>query len=173
MGGSGSGRWSGFGKTTVEHCLSLDINKLVRDRLLYAGIHTSVILTWTNTRTGKEASSCGFEVNTLDPSFSWVRLFYTLTRTGEKIGYKTKLETTRPYFGGLRWWFTCPIVNCYRRVAKLHLPPGGKYYACRHCYDLTYTSCQESHQFDALFAKMAMDLGTTPGMVKRALMEKT
>ena len=28
---------------------------------------------------------------------------------------------------------------------KLYLPPGGKYYGCRHCYDLTYESSQTSH----------------------------
>jgi len=29
-------------------------------------------------------------------------------------------------------------------VGKLYLPPGGKYFGCRHCYNLTYKSCQES-----------------------------
>ncbi|MBA4395534.1 MAG: hypothetical protein C0407_18435, partial [Desulfobacca sp.] len=28
------------------------------------------------------------------------------------------------------------------RVAVIYA--GGKYFACRHCYDLTYRSCQES-----------------------------
>jgi len=23
------------------------------------------------------------------------------------------------------------------------LPPGGKYFGCRHCYNLTYQSCKE------------------------------
>jgi hypothetical protein len=32
---------------------------------------------------------------------------------------------------------------CQRRVGKLYLPPGGRYYGCRHCHALTYTSCQE------------------------------
>jgi hypothetical protein len=40
---------------------------------------------------------------------------------------------------------------CYRRVGKLYLPPGGRYFGCRHCYDLTYTSCQEhDKRVDAL-----------------------
>jgi hypothetical protein len=33
---------------------------------------------------------------------------------------------------------------CGRRVGKLYLPPGGRYYGCRQCHDLTYTSCQQS-----------------------------
>lgn len=31
------------------------------------------------------------------------------------------------------------------RVGKLSLPPGGKYYGCRHCYSLTYESAQTSN----------------------------
>jgi hypothetical protein len=175
MGGPGSGRhWRWDKKTTVEECIGLDINKLVRDRLLYTGIHTVGSLTWTNTATGEEVSSCGYEVNTLDLSFSWMRLVYTFTRTGEKLDYTIKLETTSPYFEGHRWWFSCPLVvngkPCDRRVGKLYLPPGGRYYGCRHCHDLTYTSCQESHKFDTLYASLAEGIpGVTPEDVKRVL----
>jgi hypothetical protein len=28
-------------------------------------------------------------------------------------------------------------------VGKLYLPPPARYFGCRHCHDLTYTSCQE------------------------------
>lgn len=31
-----------------------------------------------------------------------------------------------------------------RRVGKVYLPPGGKYFGCRHCYQLSYRSSQES-----------------------------
>src|SRR5262249_13469992 len=61
--------------------------------------------------------------------------------------YRVGLTTTRPRFGGLRWWFICPLVvngyPCGRRVGKLYLPPGGRYSGCRHCCDLTYASCQQ------------------------------
>jgi hypothetical protein len=30
----------------------------------------------------------------------------------------------------------------------LYLPPGGKFFGCRQCYDLTYESCQRSHKYD-------------------------
>lgn len=47
------------------------------------------------------------------------------------------LTATRPRFGGLRWWFVCPLVvkgrSCKRRVGKLYLPPHGRYFGCRHC----------------------------------------
>jgi hypothetical protein len=49
-------------------------------------------------------------------------------------------------FGGERPWFVCPGLSngtgCGRRVTKLY--GAGRLFACRHCYDLTYTSQQES-----------------------------
>ena len=40
---------------------------------------------------------------------------------------------------------------CYWQVAKLYLPPGSRYFGCRHCHNLTYTSCQEhDKRVDAL-----------------------
>ena len=78
----------------------------------------------------------------------WVRLYYTFTRTQESIDYKIHLQTTRPSFGGLHWWFTCTLLRlrgpCQRRVAKLYLALGCRFYGCRHYYNLTYESCQES-----------------------------
>jgi hypothetical protein len=58
---------------------------------------------------------------------------------------------------------------CGRRVGKLYLPPGGLYYGCRHCYRLTYTSCNESHKFDSVYKLLAKDTGWTPAEVRRAL----
>jgi hypothetical protein len=37
------------------------------------------------------------------------------------------LTATRPGFGGERWWF----VDDGRRVARLHLPPGGDQFRLR------------------------------------------
>jgi hypothetical protein len=57
------------------------------------------------------------------PWNGWVRLKYELTDywTGEplEIDDKIFLATSRPPFGGLRWWFVCPHLN--RRVRKLYL----------------------------------------------------
>lgn len=45
-------------------------------------------------------------------------------------------------FGGVRPWFRCPGVTdgeaCDRRVRKLYLPRGAKYWLCRECYQLQY-----------------------------------
>ncbi len=61
---------------------------------------------------------------------------------------RSVLARRYPHCCGVRWWFVCPLVvndrACQRRVGKLYLPGGGRYDGCRHCYDLTYTSSQES-----------------------------
>jgi hypothetical protein len=65
-----------------------------------------------------------FESHAGDPWESWLRLKYAMADywTGEKVEIDDKifLATTRPPFGGLRWWFVCPHLN--RRVRKLYLP---------------------------------------------------
>ena len=48
------------------------------------------------------------------------------------------LETTDCYFGGKRYWFTCP--HCKRRKGILHII--GYQIACRECFKLTYWTCQ-------------------------------
>jgi hypothetical protein len=77
-----------------------------------------------------------------------IRLQYTVQQTGERLDYAVGLQSTHPHRGGLRWWFICPCsidgVPCRQRVAKLYLPPGAKFYGCRHCHNLTYTSRREN-----------------------------
>jgi hypothetical protein len=147
MGGYGSGRWGSHTKaTTVHACRQLDAGGLARDKLLRPGVWRTGLLRWQDSRTGEEQASVGWEVRTQAEPW-WLRLTYTVTCTGEKLSYPVVLQTTRPGFGGLRWWFTCPLVvngvACDRRVGKLYLPPGGKYFGCRNCHRLTYTSAQE------------------------------
>jgi hypothetical protein len=52
-------------------------------------------------------------------------------------------------------------------VAKLYLP--RRYFGCRHCHGLTYTSCQESHKFDSLNRLMAQNLGWSEADVRRTM----
>ena len=100
-----------------------------------------------------------------------MRLYYTFDGT-EKIDYQVLLVTTQPNYGGLRWWFICPSMHCGRRVGKLYDAPGSKYFLCRTCQDLTYTSCQESHQLDGLLPVIARDAGLSIPEVKKALRRK-
>jgi hypothetical protein len=159
MGGSGSGNfyhwWRGNKKGTVESCRSLDANRWMREGILTARVHQHGGWNWYNSTTGERTSSIGYEVCTLDLDAPWLRLHYNFTASGVSVDYRVRLATTRPRFGGLRWWFLCPLScggrPCGRRVGKLYLPPGGGYFGCRHCHDLTYESAQEhDKRVDAL-----------------------
>jgi hypothetical protein len=50
------------------------------------------------------------------------------------------LVTTRPHFGGRRWWFRCP--SCHDLAARLYRPRASRW-LCRSCHGLTYRSTQE------------------------------
>lgn len=149
MGGSGSTRWGWHTKkTTVEECKDLDMSTLNRKGIMGWNVQWWGSCRWYNAVTNETTSTISIQVNTLDRTNPWLRLLYTFTELDESYDYKVNLETTEPYFGGWRWWFTCPLsvsgAPCGRRVRKLYLPPDGRYFGCRHCYDLTYRSCQES-----------------------------
>lgn len=173
MGGFGSGSRCRYDKKdTVEDCRRIDANRWMREGILAASVHHSGLWCWFRDASRTEqTASMGYEVCTLDLENSWLRLFYTLTQTKEVLDYRVRLTTTRPRFGGLRWWFACPLVRngaaCGRRVAKVYLQ--GRYFGCRHCYQLTYTSCQESHKYDSLFRLLARNTGYDFETVKQAM----
>jgi hypothetical protein len=86
------------------------------------------------------------------------------------------MVSTRPYFGGRRWWFVCPLIvrgiACNRRAGKLYLPPGAKYFGCRKCHDLTYESCQDSHRFDRALGQLGADFGLSAREVRQLFKER-
>jgi len=152
MGGYGSGsHWEDRRKSTAEQSRVLDVNWLTREGVFDTVGAGSGSVTWSNLYRGE--SSIAYEV--IMP-LRRMRLKYSVTRSGENIDYPVTLTTTCLPWGGQRWWFTCPLTRdgkpCERRVGKLYLPPGGRYFGCRHCHDLTYRSCQDSHQNDKLFS---------------------
>ncbi|MBF0454029.1 MAG: hypothetical protein HQL72_04315 [Magnetococcales bacterium] len=55
------------------------------------------------------------------------------------------------HFGGEERYFVCPAVGCGRRVEKLF--GAGKYFACRHCYRLSYRS-QRERGIDRVISRM-------------------
>ena len=171
MGGYGSGRPRQ--KTPVEECRVISANLLARDKFLRDRRYTGGTMTWTRTATGEKVSSIGFKVNTLDRADAWIRLYYTLTRSGEDLDYRVGLTTTPLPRGGVRWWFVCPLTAngraCRRRCGKLYLPPGGRYFGCRLCYNLTYQSAQDAHKSDGLYAMLAAQFGVHPRAIKYAL----
>jgi hypothetical protein len=94
----------------------------------------------------------------IDPDAAWLRL--THTASGNPLDYRVGLVATQPTYGG-RGGF-CAHWRADggppRRVAKLYLPPGGKYFGSRQAYGLTYTSCQESGKYNGLLRRLAAAL---------------
>jgi hypothetical protein len=125
MGGWGSG-WQGPRKTTVEESLVLTASALARRKVLIHGARTSGSWGWTYEGEDKPHATIGYEANLIDSEAAWLRLHYQCR--GEPADYRVRLVTTRPTYGGLRWWFICPLERRDggppRRVAKLYLPPA-------------------------------------------------
>jgi hypothetical protein len=165
MGGYGSTRWGAhLKKTAVENCLTLDVNRLRRDGCLTSG-NTGTI-TWSSAHSGEKRASIGF---TAFPNH--ILLFYSAAKVSVEM--RIHIVTTRPHFGGRRFWFKCPLLSqgvpCGRRVGMLYLPPGGQYFGCRACFDLTYCSCQEAHSMDREWAMVADSMGVPFESVKEAM----
>lgn len=84
---------------------------------------------------------------------NYMRLDYTHTNgyTDEKteMDYKVPLTTTPCNFGGVRYWFICPLSKneryCGRRVGVLY--QVGKYWGCRYCADIAYQAQFEGGNF--------------------------
>jgi hypothetical protein len=76
MGGYGSGRWRGHSKKgVVEDCRVLDVTRWTREGILREGVHHFGGWKWCNAATGEGTSSIGYEVNTADIAFPWIRLY--------------------------------------------------------------------------------------------------
>ena len=133
MGGYGSGRRSNNPK--IEDCNSIDANQLNRDGCLKCGWYGTT--TWS--RNGVKISSIGMRASTNNLNLSYY---------SEKYGTVTQSITIerRPCrFGGSRAYFRC---KCSERIVKLY--SIGKYFLCRHCHRLPYSSKNEGHWDRAL-----------------------
>lgn len=166
MGGLGSTRWNLHSKkNTVEDCHVLSVFNLRREDVIESETRKFGHWMWSNAVTGERKAEIGFEINTIEEA-SYFRVYYTTTSwSGEKneLDYQILLDRTACHYGGVRWWFICPLsVNgrfCGRRVGKLYFAPKGLYFGCRHCYDLTYKSSQENDKrVNALKRLSSMDI---------------
>ena len=168
MGGVGSGNWYRFDKKpTTDECHSVDVRYLHREGLLTPGHWFS--LRWS--RGEHETGSIGGSVEghlRLRPERVILRY---RCRSGqgsewEDVWEPVSLDWTACNFGGERPWFICPGAGCGRRVAVLYGP--GKYFLCRHCYDLVYESQRENVMNRALRRAQAIRerLGGSANMTK-------
>lgn len=145
------GRWSYSYKTEADGVKKIETSFLKKHD--YFDGWRSGTITWTSEGWGEEnKSSGGIEVSTLEGE-NYMRIHYTQTDrdTQEKkdFDYKIPLTTTPCRYGGKRYWFICSMsksgVYCGKRVGTLY--KDGDYFACRHCYDLTYSSKKTNRRY--------------------------
>jgi hypothetical protein len=143
MGGTGSGNHGG--RPTIESALKLDLHHLIRNGSFRPSATVTGSLTWTDTSSGQQRASIGYEAHMGD-EHGWVRLRYTTTNhwSSEKTqhDYRIELTTTPQPFGGRRWWWVCP-----RRgdlVSNLYKPSGSTIFASRKAHRLAYRSQRQS-----------------------------
>jgi hypothetical protein len=92
---------------------------------------------------GEKQSSISFYIAVDEDDESYIRLTYTHTDWGGdevKMDYKVRLIATRCNYGGVRWWFECPLYKngrwCGKRVGVLY--GASKYFGCRYCMEVAY-----------------------------------
>lgn len=175
MGGFGSGRWNNYTKKRiVEDCWTLDLGEvLVADPTAppNCGILLSKMINGGGGSFLPVLYTFLEEENAL-----YLDVTYPAGRRGspEDVEERIKLLSTRPNYGGARWYFSCPVTTqgerCARRVSKLYLPPGERCFGCRKCHDLTYESSQTNHKYDSLYALWAGGEreGETFDLIKKA-----
>jgi len=136
-------------KDEADSLKSISVYFLNQNKYFETNSHPKVI-SWSCN--GEKTASIATEYE-IDEYNNYLRFIYAQTdnNTGEKkdFDYKVKLTTTPCYYGGLRYWFICPLttngIPCNKRVGVLY--KKGDYFGCRHCYDLTYRSKNENRRF--------------------------
>lgn len=84
---------------------------------------------------------------------TYIQLTYTHTNrwSEEKsdIDFKISLATTPCNYGGVRYWFICPLSKngqyCGRRVGVIY--SIGKWFGCRYCGEIAYAKQMEGGKF--------------------------
>ena len=142
MGGYGSGRRGN--RPVAEQSLALPIRRFRRDIAALvehtkrgSAVYTQDRLVWTS-GARYEVASIGYQLYYHGwPGVLVLHLQYSYHQ--EPVCDAISIEATPCNFGGLRYWFWCP---CGRRVGVVYSP--GKYWRCRHCYNITYQSSNDS-----------------------------
>lgn len=159
MGGYGSGRPSYRQKAETRR--SLDVNRFHREGCLLPGRRGN----WVWRRDGEEVGRIGYKAEE-----GRLVIDYRVRICGsdwEPITETIRLTNLDCNFGNARPYFVCPGIvgglHCGRRVGKLFA--GGRYFLCRHCYNVSYASQSEAGCDRALRRanKTRIALGGEPG----------
>ncbi|KKT39872.1 hypothetical protein A3K29_00815 [Candidatus Collierbacteria bacterium RIFOXYB2_FULL_46_14] len=141
------GRYSYSSKSEADSLKSVSVYWLNKYKYLEPGYTKSGGIVWTRSNGSKNDIRICVSIPDLYVQFKYIQ---TDRETGEKkdFDYKIPLITSVCHFGGIRYWFKCSMYKsgkfCGRRVATVY--KDGDYFACRHCYDLTYSSKKENYK---------------------------
>lgn len=132
-------------KDEADNYLKLSIFHLYRKGCLTNGNSGSITYTYPSYESKINYSTY---IDFIYQESSCIRLKYEDYDFNENkvhADFNIYLTTTPCTYGGERYWFVCPAVvngkSCNRRVGVLYKPKYGcPYFACRHCYNLTYES---------------------------------
>lgn len=122
----------------------------------FGGGRNSGTITWTHGLSENKSSiSYTISTNMQDTTGDedHIRLQYTQTNrwSGEKsdMDFKIPLTTTPCKYGGVRYWFICPLSKngqyCGRRVGVIY--SIGKWFGCRYCGEIAYSKQMEGGKY--------------------------
>jgi hypothetical protein len=113
-------------RATLESGLKLDLNELVRRRLLRPGWRFGPYqFCWSDGSTG-EALARALISGDMGPQQGWLKI--QLGNTEQTVD----LVSQPRRFGGRQWYFECPIT--YRRCSALWMPAGASRFCSRHAW---------------------------------------
>lgn len=141
-----------MGKRLVEDCLALDLARLMRLGPICDGMAAHGEFLWSID--GAKIGAVRFRLDLRFPEAATLDLNFQVTPGNggtRKISQRVFLCSTRPNFGGRRWWMRCPISG--KRVRVLYLLPGEEKFAGRSALNLSYR-IERVSQFDRPFEKM-------------------
>lgn len=156
VGGCGSGGWNRTARSTTEDLRRIDVNKLLRDRVLNGPC--SVTVSWS--RGNERVASIG-----IFGGRDKIHMHYRQQSPGEsewrQVAQDIRIDWRPNRYGGSTPSFVCP--RCQRHVLHIYLYGGRN--VCRHCARLTYES-RRSRTYDRLAEtvhRLRAKLGGDPG----------
>jgi hypothetical protein len=142
-------------KNLIEHTPALDCYTMQKAGVLRPNVRVSGTWGW------HEGQSLGYSIDTTDVDHAEIWLDYSIE--GEPVRYAVCLHIAFLPKNGWRIGFLCPLSKgnkaCDRQVRTLYLPAGGRYFGCRHCYDLDYVTSQQNHCHTGFFGMLERESG--------------
>ena len=115
-------------RTPLELGLQLNINRLISDGFIQPGKKTQLSdFSWLDDE-GDERATAKIAASITNPSAADAR-YGTMRIAGDWINQTIRLVGCPRHFGGLQWYFVCPVQN--RCVSVLWSLPGKRFFAGR------------------------------------------